>query len=106
MWQQTEMPSSVTPKARSTGTELWDGGGAPGRGRAGPGRVTGETGVPQIPQRLTPGPRPPALGAQPPFLQREARPPTSASRGHLSRLFPPAPVVHSHPQLEGAPACL
>lgn len=36
MWQQTEKPSSVTPKALSIGTELRDGGGPSGRGGAEP----------------------------------------------------------------------
>lgn len=57
MWQQTETPSSVTPKARRMGTEPWDGGGAPGRGRAGPGGGgnTGKRGLPpQTPQKCFP----------------------------------------------------
>lgn len=37
MWQQTEKPSSVTPKALSMGTELRDTGGPSGRGTAEPG---------------------------------------------------------------------
>lgn len=36
MWQQTEKPSSVTPKALSMGTEFRDGGGPSGRGGAEP----------------------------------------------------------------------
>lgn len=36
MWQQTEKPSSVTPKALSMGTELRDGGGPSGRDGAEP----------------------------------------------------------------------
>lgn len=61
MWQQTETPSSVTPKARRMGTESWDGGGAPGRGRAGAGGGgnTGKWGLPpKTPQKcacLPPG---------------------------------------------------
>lgn len=39
MWQHTEKPSSVTPKALRMGTEFRDGGGPSGRGGAEPGRV-------------------------------------------------------------------
>lgn len=46
MWQQTEKPSSVTPKALSMGTKLQDTGGPSGRGIAEPGR--GATEYPEV----------------------------------------------------------
>lgn len=94
MWQQTETPSSVTPKARRMGTEWWDGGGAPSRGRARPECQGARQALPMSPQMLPTQPFPWGnTAAPPPVMWGASAHPASASSPRLS----PHPTARESP---------